>query len=121
MHALRAPHARQCYQHYAAALAADPSYRDHLRAQLLDTFDRLHKGHDSADPRERTHYEAARRAFVADLRNDKPYDLRGANKSKALSAGVATRYDRLALMAVSVNHLSHWRLDVTAVNYMVPG
>ena len=30
-----------------------------------------------------------------------------------------TAYNRLALMAVSVFHLSHWRLDVTVCNYIL--
>ena len=30
----------------------------------------------------------------------------------------AVAYDRLALMAVSVFHLAHWRADVTVKNYM---
>lgn len=41
----------------------------------------------------------------------------GANKQGKAEATEA-RYNRLALMAVSVFHLSHWRLDVTVTNYM---
>ena len=33
-------------------------------------------------------------------------------------AGRAVAYDRLALMAVSVFHLAHWRAEVTVKNYM---
>ena len=38
----------------------------------------------------------------------------------ARAAGVPTEYSRLALLAVSVFHLSHWRLDVTVTNYLIP-
>jgi hypothetical protein len=51
--------------------------------------------------------------------DDRPYKLRGDNLSKALASGSPTEYNRLALMCVSVLHLSHWRLDVTVTNYVV--
>lgn len=50
---------------------------------------------------------------------DDVYKLRGGNLQKAISEGKPTEYNRLALMAVSVLHLSHWRLDVTVTNYMI--
>lgn len=37
----------------------------------------------------------------------------------AIRKGLLTEYNRLALMAVSVFHLSHWRLDVTVSNYLL--
>lgn len=51
--------------------------------------------------------------------NEKPYKLRGNNYQKAIEQGKEMEYNRLALMAVSVFHLSHWRLDVTVTNYMI--
>ena len=47
------------------------------------------------------------------------YFIRGKNKKLALEKGLPIVYDRLALMAVSIYHLSHWRLDVTVSNYML--
>lgn len=47
------------------------------------------------------------------------YRVRGENKKLALKKGLPTEYNRLALMAVSVFHLSHWRLDVTVSNYLL--
>ena len=47
------------------------------------------------------------------------YYLRGLNRKFALDHNLPTAYNRLALMAVSVFHLSHWRLDVTVANYML--
>ena len=34
-----------------------------------------------------------------------------------IELGKETEYDRLALLAVSVFHLAHWRCDVTVHNY----
>ena len=48
-----------------------------------------------------------------------PYKLRGENRQKAIEQGKETEYNRLALMMVSVFHLSHWRLDVTVTNYLI--
>ena len=58
----------------------------------------------------------------------KPYDkneitgkyfVRGKNKELAIKNGLPLSYDRLAVMAVSVFHLSHWRCDVTIANYIL--
>ncbi len=46
------------------------------------------------------------------------YKLRGKNREKALKDGLAVEYDRLAVFAVSVFHLSHWRLD-SLTNYLL--
>lgn len=47
------------------------------------------------------------------------YHLRGKNREFALKHGLPIAYDRLALMAVSVFHLSHWRTNVAVCNYML--
>ena len=47
------------------------------------------------------------------------YFLRGENKKFAEQHGLPVAYDRLALTAVSVFHLSHWRNDVTAESYLL--
>ncbi|WP_270736857.1 hypothetical protein [Streptococcus anginosus] len=57
-------------------------------------------------------------AFINELR-DEPYNIRGSNYKKALNSFMPTKYNRLALMAVSVFHLSHWRLSVTVTNYIL--
>lgn len=46
------------------------------------------------------------------------YKLRGGNRKKAMADGLPVEYDRLAVFAVSVFHLSHWRLD-TLTNYLL--
>ena len=57
--------------------------------------------------------------FLKDIMNDTPYVLRGKNREKAIAQEKPVTYNRLAMMMVSVFHLSHWRLDVTSVNYLV--
>lgn len=47
------------------------------------------------------------------------YVLRGANYDRAIQNNRPTRYNRVALMAVSMFHLSHYRLGVAVVNYLV--
>ncbi len=47
------------------------------------------------------------------------YWLRGANKKLAQENKLTVKYDRLAVMAVSVFHLSHWRADVTVASYLL--
>ena len=47
--------------------------------------------------------------------------MRGENRQKAIELGKKTEYNRLALMMVSVLHLSHWRLDVTVTNCVTLG
>lgn len=47
------------------------------------------------------------------------YVLRGHNRELALKNGLPVSYDRLALLAVSIYHLAHWRHDVTAANYLL--
>ena len=47
------------------------------------------------------------------------YFLRGENKKFAEQHGLPVAYDRLALTAVSVFHLSHWRNDVSAESYLL--
>lgn len=110
LHALRAEHAREAYAYYNSIIGADPRQRDRLRAELIDTFKTYHP--DGQDP-------AAVARFAALMDKGKgSYALRGDNKKAFMFAGFPIVYDRVALMAVSVWHLSHWRLDVTIKHYM---
>ena len=105
-HGIRADVAREAYTYYTERMQADPAYRGQLRAELLARYDLYHD-----------HDKNARMRFLKDT--DGEYKLRGANADRARAADRPTEYDRLAVLAVSVFHLSHWRLDVTVVNYLV--
>lgn len=111
LHGMRAEHARAAYDYYADRLAKEPGYRDQLRAELLARWDA-----ERPDAR-----PAQRQAYAAKLNNEHRLFLRqgGENYAQALEHGRPTEYDRLAVMAVSVFHLSHWRTDVTVTHYLV--
>lgn len=111
LHGMRAEHARAAYDYYAWRLASEPGYRDQLRAELLARWD---AERPSARP-------AQRRAYADKLYNEHRLFLRqgGENYAQAMEHGRPVVYDRLAVMAVSVFHLSHWRTDVTTTNYLV--
>ena len=115
LHGLRAKHSKDCYGYYTGLLERRPEYADKLRAILLRRWDDGHEKLKEADPRA---WKAQRERFVRDM-DDRPYKLRGENLRKARALGLPEEYNRLALMCVSVLHLSHWRLDVTTTNYLI--
>jgi hypothetical protein len=115
LHGLRAKHGKDCYNYYAEMLERDPAAAEQLRALLLRRWD---KGHEKLKNENPKTWAFQRARFISDM-DDRPYKLRGDNLRKAQVLGLPEEYNRLALMLVSVLHLSHWRLDVTATNYLV--
>lgn len=113
LHAMRAAHAVECYGYYYAKIINEPAYKETLRQELLDRYD------SSNDNHSKNH----RAKYIRQINNDHPYYLRrsGSNYKRAVEAGCPLAYNRLALMAVSVFHLAHWRPDVTVTNYMLGG
>lgn len=119
LHALRAENAKKAYQYYNNKISADPGYRVQLLRELIARFDNGNQKLREADPRK---YAARRSRFLADLgagKQDYTYRLRGESAVVARTKHLPEVYDRVALMAVSVFHLSHWRNDVTVRNYML--
>lgn len=118
LHGLRAGQGQRAYSYYAARLQSDPDYAGQLVKELAARY-------RAASPHGE-HPGAAGRWFskmfgsckLADIAGSQ-YLLRGENKQRALTMGRPTTYNRLALLAVSVYHLSHWRLDVTVTNYLL--
>ncbi|HEL1811314.1 TPA: site-specific integrase [Streptococcus suis] len=115
LHGLRAQHARDSYFFYLEKIQVNPKMRQALSQLLLSKWE---EGHQKLKNESTKQYERQRRNFIYDLR-DELYILRGTNKSKALASGMPIAYNRLALMAVSVLNLSHWRLSVTVTNYIL--
>ena len=115
LHGIRATHAKDCYHHYADMIEKHPEVAEKLRSTLLSRWDEGHERLKNSNPKA---WKAQREKFVRDM-DDRPYLLRGDNLRKAEALGIPTAYNRLALMCVSVFHLSHWRLDVTTTNYLV--
>ncbi|HFR3838400.1 TPA: hypothetical protein ACHWCB_001796 [Streptococcus suis] len=115
LHALRAQHARDSYFYYLNRIRQNPNIKQALKNLLITHWE---EGHQKLKNESNKQYERQRRNFIYDLR-DELYILRGTNKSKALASGMPIAYNRLALMAVSVLNLSHWRLSVTVTNYIL--
>ncbi|MGQ7412114.1 hypothetical protein ACTGUT_01310 [Streptococcus suis] len=115
LHALRAQHARDSYFYYLNRIQQNPKIKQALKNLLITRWE---EGHQKLKNESQSKYEKQRRNFIYDLR-DELYILRGTNKSKALASGMPIEYNRLALMAVSVLNLSHWRLSVTVTNYIL--
>lgn len=115
LHALRAQHSRDSYFYYLNKTQQSPKIKQALKNLLIERWE---EGHQKLKNESQSKYERQRRNFIYDLR-DEAYILRGSNKSKAVAYGMPIVYNRLALMAVSVLNLSHWRLSVTVTNYIL--
>ena len=112
LHGIRAAHARQTYDYYLTRIKQEPDYRSQLQEDLKAYF-REHHGLD------RELDQAAYNRFCMDMsRNQGIYQMRGEARKLAEEMERPTIYDRVGLMAVSVFHLAHWRLDVTVTNYL---
>lgn len=107
LHGIRREHAQKAYKYYADRLENEPGYKYELRKELAARYREFHRSGDS------------NKRFLHDIMNEEPYRLRGENRQKAIEQDKETQYNRLALMAISVCHLSHWRLDVTVTNYLI--
>lgn len=107
LHGIRREHAQRAYKYYADRLKNEPGYKYELRKELAARYREFHRPGDS------------NKRFLHDIMNEEPYRLRGENRQKAIEQGKETEYNRLALMAVSVLHLSHWRPGVAVVNYLI--
>lgn len=109
LHSLRREHARKCYSYYVDQIRQGKA--DQLKAELVQTFRAYH--YAGQDDR-----RVAR--FAAEIERSKGvYAVRRDNVDRARQSGSDGKYDRLALMCVSVWHLAHWRLDVTVEHYML--
>lgn len=109
LHGIRREHAQKCYAYYVDQIRQGKG--DQLRGELIATFKAYH--YDGDNPK-----RIAR--FLGDIdRSGGVYATRGENTDRARISGSDGKYDRLALMCVSVWHLAHWRLDVTVRHYML--
>ena len=109
LHGIRREHAQKCYDYYISQIKQGKG--DQLKRELIATFKAYH--YDGDNPK-----RIAR--FLDDIdRFGGVYATRGQNTDRARTNGSDGKYDRLALMCVSVWHLAHWRLDVTVRHYML--
>lgn len=115
LHRLRAQHGRECYEYYVRLIEKKEGSADSLRRKLLWRWEKGHERLHTSDPEA---WKRQRVRFIADC-DERPYKIRGDNAAKAQAFGIPTELNRLALMCVSVYHLSHWRIDVTVTNYII--
>lgn len=108
LHYLRAQRAQKLYRYYLDRIETETGYR----AQLISEIRHIWEQDDEA--RKSNGYRAKR---WSDMKVTGQYILRGNNRKLAKKHGLPLQYDRLALLAVSIFHLSHWRHDVTVANY----
>ena len=105
-HTLRAQNARRCYEYYMDLISTEEG-RTSLTEEIRLRF-------AMPDKNGKIKHKGFKKEFV-----EGSYKLRGNNKKLAIENNLPTEYDKLALMAVSVFHLSHWRNDVTVASYML--
>ena len=121
LHGIRAEHARRMYQYYEK-MARTPAGRERLREQLWARYTDPEIGCKAwllaKEKGDRAKMRKLEYRFKKQLA-DGTYYLRGANRQAAIERGRPTQYDRLAVMAVSVFTLSHWRTDVATKFYLV--
>lgn len=110
LHHLRALRAQQMYRYYLDKIENTPGYREQLITEIRHTWE-----HDD-EARKENGYKAKR---WSDMKVTEQYILHGNNRKLAKKHGLPVAYDRLALLAVSIFHLSHWRHDVTVANYLL--
>ena len=103
LHRLRGALARRMYQEYLHRIEAESGYADQLREELKARF----KDRGVAETKWDDHEVQG------------VYRVRGANRKRAEALGLPIEYSRLAVMAVSVFHLSHWRTNVAVTNYLL--
>ena len=102
LHRLRGDCARRWYSEYAHRIETEPGYAIALREQLHRRFARC---------------EVLSKWSSHEVEGF--YRIRGENRKLAEALGLSTDYYRLAVMAVSVFHLSHWRNNVAVSNYLL--
>ena len=110
LHHLRALRAQQMYKYYLERIQNEKGYREQLIAKIRHTWeqDDLNRIDNGYRPKR-----------WSDCKINGNYVLRGHNRELAMKSGLPVSYDRLALLAVSIFHLAHWRHDVTVANYLL--
>lgn len=112
LHADRRAVAQEAYRYYQAM---NPARREELKQLVMSRYretGNMRKWTGWDDKNGKHHTGIAERL-------DRPYYVRGEVRAAFQAAGLATSYDRLSVIAVSVLQLSHWREDVTVQHYFI--
>lgn len=120
LHGMRAEQARRAYEHYLKRCET-PLGRANLQTELVLRWNACHHENEKINTTKDGYTANSKKGqkYIRELTKVDKYLLRGANKTRALKAGRPILYDRTALLATSVFHLSHWRTNVTVINYML--
>ncbi len=102
LHRARAQLAQRNYGYYLHRIRTEAGYRQQLEKEIRLRWEKFNHG----------------RAWDESLVQGN-YVIRGKNRQVARKNGFPVSFDKLAVMAVSVFHLSHWRCDVTVDNYLL--
>ena len=113
LHSIRADQAKRVYKYYVDKITADPRYKVECIKKLVSYFEYMN---NKNDPKYAGHFARFKKDIVT---GGYKYRIRGENARIAKEKGLPLIYNRVALMMVSVFHLSHWRNDVTIKNYMI--
>ena len=110
LHHLRALRAQEMYKYYLERIRNETGYRERLISEIKYTWeqDDLKRNDNGYRPKR-----------WKDCKVNGNYVLRGHNRELVQKHGLPVSYDRLALLAVSIYHLAHWRHDVTVANYLL--
>ena len=108
-HYLRAKNAQRAYAYYVNRINTEGEiYVKELEKQIIDRWQLYNTDKKTGKPKH----------FNRNLIEGKYY-LRGKNREFALKNGLDVEYSKLALFAVNVFHLSHWRNDVGVESYLL--
>ncbi len=108
-HKMRAENARNAYEYYKSL---DHKEKKELVKEMKARWLVEHPQYDANS--------VAYKKWLAQLtKSNGLYKLRGNNYDRALVSGKPLCYERIPLMAVSMFHLAHYRLNVAVINYML--
>ena len=116
LHGRRAALAWEAYTYYKERLDTEPAYREQLQSELQARIKAANQHNIEVAKAKGKRWDGARwdeREFSG------IYHLRGKNRALARQLGRPLSYDKAALLAVSILHLSHYRNDVTVASYVL--
>lgn len=116
LHGQRAALAWEAYQYYTLRLSTEPEYREQLRVELQARIRAANQRNVEIARQKGKRWDGVR---WDEREYSGVYHLRGKNRALAQRLGRPLQYDKAALLAVSMLHLSHFRNDVTVASYIL--
>lgn len=110
-HHIRAENAKRCYEYYLNKINTEEGYAEKLADEIRLRW-KLYCTKKLPDG------TIVHKPFDEKLISG-TYKVRGKNKELAIKYGLPTEYNNLALAAVSIFHLAHWRNNVTVQSYLL--